>query len=52
MIVTNTNFYTPKCISQLFLINWVQGEITRNREIDIRAKLLFWLTWGPKKNNQ
>ena len=50
--VTNINFQPPKCISLPFLIKWVQGKITRNREIDIRANWLVWSAWGPQENNQ
>ena len=42
----------PKCIYLPFLINWVQGEIIENMEIDIRANWLFWSAWRPERNNQ
>ena len=50
--VTNIDFQCPQCISLPFLINWVQGEIARNNEINIRANWLFWSASGPEGNNQ
>ena len=47
--VTNIDFQPPKCISLSFLISWVQGEIARNRGIDIRANWLFWSAWTKRK---